>query len=286
MQQLSTALRNAVNAGNPQRVLLKFGNEELSNEDIVMSTGVSLNEEFNPEEELTIGTCPSSTLSFDLLNDNGQLADFEFGWFTAYLGARIDSGTPTEITRTFTEDGQTKTYAFSPIGTFYAEKPMILAKKIISIAAFDKMVLLEQDMPSSTTLGITYPTTLASIFTAICTYLSVTYTSATFLNYDLAVSQEPKEFRNAKIRDVIGWIAECACSIARFNRNGDLELAWFSVSGASYNESGYSEFSPAWYATESIDGLYVRDTDNNTETATGNSLLNNYLILDNPFLKG
>ena len=38
MQTLSTALQNAIDSGNPQRVLLVFGNDEFSNEDIVIDS--------------------------------------------------------------------------------------------------------------------------------------------------------------------------------------------------------------------------------------------------------
>lgn len=286
MQTISTALRNAINAGNPQRVLLVFDDTEFTNEDIVINNGLTLREEFNTDENLSIGSCPSSVISFELLNDEGQLADFEFGWFTAYLGARIDTGTPTEITRTYTEGGSSKTYAFSPLGVFYAEKPNVLIKKTISVTAYDQMLLLETDMPSAETLGITYPTTIADIYEAICTHLNITASSSQFLNYDLVVSAEPKELSKAKIREVIGWIAECACSIARFNRDGGLEFAWFVNPDVSYSEANYSDFVYSWYQTKAIDGLYCRDTDTSTDTIEGDDKTNNYLILDNPFLKG
>jgi len=286
MQTLSTALRNAIDAGNPQRVLLVFGDDEFSNEDIVITNGVTLNEEFITEENITIGQCPSSVISFDMLNDNGQLEDFDFGWFTAYLGARIDTGTPTEITREFTEDGEEKTYAFSPLGVFYAKKPSVLVKAVISVTAYDMMTMLDVAMPSSETLNITYPTTIADIYEAICIYLGITAASSNFLNYDLEVAEEPKEFANARIREVIGWIAECACSIARFNRDGELEFAWFNTPDVSFSESNYSSFTYAWYETKAVDGLYCRDTESGTDEVEGDDKTNNYLILDNPFLKG
>lgn len=284
MQALSTALRNAVDAGNPQRVLLVFGDDEFSNEDILISSGVELNEKFNSEEDLAIGLTPSSILSFTLLNDNGQLADFEFGWFTAYLGARIDSGTPTEITRTFTEHGRTVTYAFAPIGTFYAERPKIVVKKTIEVTAYDQMILFDEDMPSSASLGITYPTTVKVIFQKMCQHFSITPKATNFLNNDLVVSAEPEDFGMATMRQVLGWIAEVACGNARFTRDGKLEIAWFTTVNRTYNEGKYAEFTPAWYETAGINGMYYRNTNAGTETTNGTVKTNNYLIQDNPFL--
>ena len=285
MQEISTALRNAINAGNPQRVLLAFANSELSNEDISIGKGIELSEEFNGEEDLTIGACPSAVISFDLLNDENQLAEFEFGWFTAYLGARIDSGTPTETTRTFTENGVERTYAFAPLGVFYANKPKYLNQKIISITAYDQMELFEHDMPSAAVLSLTYPTTIGDILYAVCAYYGITCPSE-FLNSDLEVAEEPKEFANATIREVISWIAECACSIARFSRDGELELAWFTDTELTYGESDYTKFESAWYSTNAINGAYFRNTEDVSETSEGTGKSNNYLIMDNPFLRG
>lgn len=285
MYQISDALRLAIDQHKPQRVLLVFSDREFSNEDISMSQGIIVNEDFNSQEELTIGLCPSYTLRFTLLNDSAQLSGFEFGWFTAYLGARIDSGVPTEITRQFPEGGTEKTYAFAPLGTFYAEKPKVIAKKTINVTAYDQMILSEHDLPSSTDLGITYPTTIGTIYECICYAMGVTPVTLQFLNSDLEVAEEPEEFSQAKIRDVLSWIAECACSIARFNRDSQLEFAWFTDVETIYNESSYSKFSPAWYSTEAINGLYCRDTDKFTETSVGVNKTNNYLIMDNPFLR-
>lgn len=284
MQTLSTALRNAVDAGNPQRVLLVFTDQEFSNEDILISSGVELNEKFNSEEDLTIGLTPSNILTFTMLNDTGQLAEFEFGWFTAYLGARIDSGTPTEITRTFTEGGATVTYAFAPIGTFYADRPKIVVKKTIEVTAYDQMLLFDEDMPTSASLGITYPTTVGGIFQKMCDHFNITPKATNFLNNDLVVSSEPEDFGMATMRQVLGWIAECGCGNARFTRDGKLEIAWFNTTSKTYNERKYSEFSPAWYETEAINGLYYRNTSAGTETTNGTVKTNNYLLQDNPFL--
>lgn len=286
MQTISTALRNAIDAGNPQRVLLVFGNDEFSNEDILMTKGIELSEEFNSEQELTIGTTPSSILTFTMLNDSGQLANFNFGWFTAYLGARIDSGTPTEITRTFTENGETVTYAFSKLGIFYASKPDIVVKKTINVTAYDQMLRLEADMPSSTSLGISYPTTLGSFYDTLCYQIGIPYTASPFFNSTLEIAKEPPDLSMATIRQVIGWIAECACSIARFNRDGALEFAWFNTTSKTYDESGYKEFTPAWYETQAINGMYYRNTNESKQDTTGVTLTNNYLIQDNPFLNG
>lgn len=302
MYTVSQTLRTALNNGTPQRVLLEFVNASgtvtntFSNEDIVVSTGVELNEMFNSETDLTIGLCPSAEIRFDMLNDVGQLENFQFGKFRAWLGARIDSGTPASgaKTKVFVEgdmthrvdpNGTSRTYEFTPLGTFIADRPNVVKKKILSITANDQMQLFDVDMPDRTALNITYPITLSNLFKALCNKVGVTYKSDTFLNSTMSVPSEPEDFKDATMREVLGWIAEAAGSIARFDRDGKLEMAWFtSVSGANYDERNYTEFNPSWYETASIGGLHIRNSNSEAETVKGGST-NAYLIQDNPFLR-
>ena len=292
MYQLSQTLQTALSAGNRQRVLIEFTNKpdgtayspivQFSNEDILITNGVKLTAEFNSETDLTIGLCPSAEIQFDMLNDLGQLADFEFGTFKAYLGAKITSGTPAAGAKTKTfSDGL---YEFAPLGTFIAKRPDIVKKNIISVDANDLMTLFDEDMPEPNVLNMTYPTTLSAMAQAMCAYLGVTLKSNTWLNSTLAVTAEPDQFEAATMREVLGWIAEAGCSNARFDRDGLLEFVWFNPVNKSYDEHNYTEFTPTWYATAAIDGLHIRNADSTTEYVVGTGD-NAYMILDNPFLR-
>ncbi len=285
MYPVSTTLQAALAAGTPQRVLLEFTDITFSNEDIVIGTGIELNEVFSGETDIRAGLCPSSEIHFDLLNDHGQLNDFTFGTFKAWLGARIDTGTPAANAKTkvFMEDGVPRTYEFTPLGVFIADRPSVVRKKILSITANDRMTLFDVPMPAPEELGISYPTTLGELFRKMGDHLQVPYRTEAFMNGTLVIPEEPEAFCGATTRDVLSWIAEAACSIARFDRDGVLELAWFHATDRSYDEHGYTEFTPSWYETAAVDGLHVRNADSEAETVLG--LENNvYLIEDNPFL--
>lgn len=288
MYTVSQTLRTAIANGTPQRVLLEFtdANAAFSNEDIVVSTGVELNELFNSETDVAIGLCPSAEIRFDMLNDNGQLEDFPFGKFKAWLGARIETGTPPNTAKTVTYTGgeHSGLYEFTPLGVFIADRPSVVKKKILSITANDQMQLFDADMPSSQSAGITYPITLSNLFKKLCSHVGVQYKTATFLNSGIRVLSEPEAFDGATMREVLGWIAEAAGSIARFNRDGKLEMAWFNTSNTVYDEHNYTDFSPSWYETKAIDGLHVRNANSEAETVLGQNT-NNYLIQDNPFLR-
>ena len=97
MYPASNDFHNAVANGAHQIALLLFdhgnANEELAvftNDDINVSAGIEFNDYFNTEEDLTIGQALSNEISFNLFNDKGLLDDYEFGEFTATIGALTD----------------------------------------------------------------------------------------------------------------------------------------------------------------------------------------------------
>lgn len=282
----SATMAAALAAGNKQRFVAEFENGRFfSNEGISSNSGVKLSSDFVSETDLKIGLCPSASIQFSLINDDFSLDDFEFGKFTAWLGVRITNGTPAPGAHIgyFIENGAQCMYEMAQLGTFNADKPDAVRQKIINITANDQMTLFDVDMPSATDLGLTYPTTLSGLLDAMCTYLSVTPKTLTFTNSDLVVSKAPDAFKDATMREVLGWIAEAAGSIARFNREGLLELAWFSDAETVYDEHNYAELNATWYTVKTIDGLHIRSAEKSAEYTTGTDT-NPYLIQDNPFL--
>ncbi len=179
-------------------------------------------------------------------------------------------------------------YEFVPLGVFRADRPNNPGVHEIGLSCFDLMQDAELDMPSASELGVTYPTTIGRLFTALCNYIGATRGTKEFLNDDATISAEPSEFKDATIRTALGWIAEAACSNAKFNRDGELCLEWLKQTNQTYNESSYARFEPYWYKTKKINRLYVRNTNDNSETIERMSGSGNehYLIQDNPLLRG
>ncbi len=302
MVQVSNAFLAALQAGAPQRWAFIWADGTiLTNEDISVEDGVSYDETFCTETDLTVGLTPSSHMSFVLLNDKYQLQNFGFGRFTAKLGVRLsvtdDSSTPTDHptvtvngnTMTVSGNGKLETYELAPFGTFYADRPDIIRKTLITVDAYDNMMLFDRDMPSSTTLNITYPITAGNLLQAMCAYLTaqtgvtIGMSSYTFTNSTVTLSKAPKSFSTASMRDVLGQIAELACSIARFNREGVLSFVWLNRVTKSFDEHNYTEFEYTEYATTPVNKLSVRNGDQTQETVVGSGD-SPYMIQDNPFL--
>ena len=296
MQTISETLRTALDAGNPQRCLLVFeddsGNEteEFTNEDIVVTDGIKLTALYNSERELTIGLCPSAQIRFTMLNDNRQLSQFEFGTFRAYLGARIDTGTPLlgAVTRTYTEDRAARLYEFSPLGVFITERPDIVDKNVIEVSANDRMTLFDRELTTQERTALAAATTLSAFAVTLCQAFGVELVSTNFLNNDLAVSVSAATMNGRTGRDVLRWVAEAAGSVALFNRDGELEIRWFNPTEMEVDEHGYSELATSWYQTQTVDSLKVRnrgETAETTKTVTPNVANNPYVISGNPFLR-
>lgn len=91
MIRVSNDFVKAVYSMNPStRILFKFGDTILTNEDIDLSQGVKVMEPLNLQEELTIGACPSATLDTTIMNQHGLLSDFEFGECEVSLSVRTN----------------------------------------------------------------------------------------------------------------------------------------------------------------------------------------------------
>lgn len=93
MYNASEAFHTAVANGAHQIALLIFDDAVFTNDDINVSAGIEFNEYFNTEEDLSIGQALSNEISFSIFNDNGILNDYEFGDFTATIGAQIGNET-------------------------------------------------------------------------------------------------------------------------------------------------------------------------------------------------
>lgn len=89
MYTASAAFHQAIRQNAPQRALLIFADAFFTNEDINVERGIEFTDTFNEETDLSIGQALSNEITFTLFNDDGLLDGFDFGRFTATIGARI-----------------------------------------------------------------------------------------------------------------------------------------------------------------------------------------------------
>lgn len=178
-----------------------------------------------------------------------------------------------------------KTFEFVPLGVFNAERPNVPYVNEIRFTCYDLMQRFEKDMPSDADLNMSYPSTISNLFIKMCQYLNVSYGSTYFINGSATISARPEKFDSATMREVLQWIAEAACSVARFNRDGQLVMDWLRSTDQVIDESGYMEFNPYWYETKQIEKLDNRSSNGSYRTVVGSGN-ETYLIQDNPLLEG
>lgn len=183
------------------------------------------------------------------------------------------------------DSGTKYTYEFVPLGKFIAERPKAPDTIQISMTCNDFMTKFDEDMPSASSLGFSYPVTFKKLLEKICDKVDVDLATTSFINSGAKLNSKPKAFDNATMRDVIKWIAEAAGSNARFNRDGKLVLDWIHSSSVSMSANDYETFDPYWYQTKKVEKLNNRASDGSYEKTKGSGK-ETYLIQDNPLLKG
>ena len=97
MYNASSAFHEAVANGAHQIALLIFSDTVFTNDDINVTKGIEFSDYFNTDKNLSIGQALSNEISFSLFNDSGLLNNYEFGDFTATIGAQIGNELVTEI---------------------------------------------------------------------------------------------------------------------------------------------------------------------------------------------
>ena len=400
MINTSTELGLAIAYEYPQRVILKMCGTTLSNEDIAASSGLDFIDEVNADTELRIGNAISNTLSFTLLNQDGQFNTVDFSGLSidAFLGARattatetslyvggrtvalsngstvisgasqapylynngtpvsrnpptfpvyalvlidttltvigangeamrytltgsrlnyLDTYTPTAVElaqykryardrvafshetaktpttyKWFKINGrtvlQTDTYEFVSLGKFTADKPERQRERLIRVTASDRMRLFDKSSDGFYA-ALTYPATLGEIFTQLCAFVGVETETTTFINSSKSFAEAPMTIKDGTCRELLSWIAEAACSFARFNRDGKLELAWFGTTGKMFTPRQTFSLTPAEYAVKKIDKLQVSVSKNDIGVVIpedASAAINGYQIVDNPLLYG
>ena len=171
-------------------------------------------------------------------------------------------------------------YEYVPLGVFNIETPAKRRGQKVEISANDRMLLFDADA-TDWWASISFPITVAEILQKICARCHVPLaTTGSFINSDREFTSSPFSADALTYRDLLKWIAEGAASFARMNRNGYLELSWFT-SQDKHIETYFNDFDFAEYEVQKITGLQILNADNDLGTLIG-SKGNVYQIVDNP----
>lgn len=243
--------------------------------------GIKFTEYYNPDYNVTIGRAVSSQVEMTLMNTDGRLNNFAYGRCKIYLDVY---------------DSANSAWLPCPMGVYIIEQPTRRKSQIIHAFGYDQMRKLDEicdgwwaslDFSS----GITIKNLIDDI--AITFNGPVTAgTYATILNSSVTYTEPPFDCVETTYREVLAFIAEATGTVARFDRDGVLDLKWFNPAQISGNTVqidtdtvGNQCFAIdiAEYRARAIDSLKVKNADDDSTVSIGSGL-NKYTILDNLFL--
>jgi hypothetical protein len=224
------------------RIILN--NIVLTNKDI-KSIKYDLNT--NDGEKFTIGGVYGATVDITLLNFENELDNikFENKEFKIELKLSVDDlYTVKKINKTsIKEINKLKikhlTSLWIPQGIFYPTKINKNENETITIKLQDKTKYLEEEYECS----LTPPFTIKDLYKDVHNYFKINSNSSSFYNEDVIINEVPKGYTG---KEILGYIAECACGIYIINRSGRGEIRTFANEPVKKIEKGaYNKFVPA-----------------------------------------
>ena len=198
------------------------GDLDLTDADIVQGSLV-YNEASQAGDDFTVGGVVASDLRVELVNKPAY-AELEFvgATLTCQIGLLVD------------ED----TWEWVPLGVFNVDE-VGKTRSRVTIKAVDNLILFDKPYSLS---ELSYPATLAQIFTDLCNVCDVLPESVVFTNSTYVVATKPDS--DLTCRDVLGYVAELSGTFARATRAGKIELAWYSASGLALTGANRFNFVP------------------------------------------
>ena len=185
----------------------------------------------------------------------------------------------------FSPDGVGQ-WEYVPLGTFHIDTPTKRKVATISCEALDGMQKFNVDA-DDWWAGLTWPMTRGELLSSLCAFVGVTLGSDTFLGSGTSIASAPIAGNGLTGKDVLGWIAESACSYARMSRDGALELVWFTDRDVTLSQSQHFGDAPAEYTTPAITALHVMVMNSDLGVVVPDEPGDNeYQIMDNPLLYG
>lgn len=247
-----------------------------SNGRISFNQGVTFNEYFNPDKNIQIGTAVSSNVTMTLLNYDGALDGFSYGRCKIYLDVY---------------DDENSVWLPCPMGVYIIDLPVKRKTKLVNVIGYDQMQKLDAVCDSWWKgLGWSSGLTILQILNSMATHLGMSVSSSTasaMVNSGLSFTAAPFDCVEVTYREVLETIAEATGTVAKFNRDGEIQLRWFGMpsGGGSFGESSCFSLDVAEYNVSQIDALRLKFAEGDIGVTIGSGT-NEYVIQNNLFLNG
>lgn len=225
--------------------------------------GVKYTQNINPNTDFTVGCASSAEIVFDYDNRNNDVSQYvEDGVFNYYIQQANDTD-------------------WRLIGKFYIQSSEV-KKNLITIRAYDAMIKTEAYIDSFID-GLTFPLTITSLFTKLCSFLGVSCggIDTGLVNTTFKV-QDNFQAINITGRQVIQYIAEACAGYAVADTSGAICIKDYEFVNTELNNSNYVSYTKANYTVDRVEGLTIRTTQDDIGVSQGATEGNIYIIQNNP----
>lgn len=246
----------------------------------IAQNGVVFNELFNSDLNPQIGTTVSSQIELTFLNSDGMLDNFAFGRCKVYVDVY---------------DADSYAWLACPMGVYNIDIPTRRKVQLISAFGYDQMQLFDE-IADTWWNGLNWSKsgglTVLEILQSMCATLGISLsanTSTQIVNGSLAFTENPSTAVEITYREILERLAETAGAIARFDRDGALDLRWFSQASMTVDADTLGnnclEIEVAEYQVAAIDALQVKSSETDVGAVVGTGS-NAYNIINNPLMGG
>lgn len=245
--------------------------------------GITFNEFFNSDKNIQVGAAVSSQIGMTLLNTDGALDNFQYGRCKVYLDVY---------------DAANSSWLTCPMGVYIIDLPTKRKAQLVNATGYDQMQKLDEICDTWwSALNWSGGITLSQLLTSLATKIGVSVSSNTasaIVNGSVSFTEEPFQCIEVTYREVLEYIAEATGTVARFDRNGALDLRWFAAAQISGNNVTVNTdtvgnqclaISVAEYSVAAVDLLKVKLYTDDIGTTVGTGT-NQYTIVNNLFLDG
>lgn len=187
-------------------LILEDGTELSSGADAQCAiTSISLTESVNDSEVLSIGSAVASVLKVSAITPGGAFS--------------VEAGREATLLHE-NEEGERR-----QVGIFILEKPERNTANSFTVTAYDRIVLLDQDVTQYLNSLDNWPYSLRSLAEGVCAYCGVQISVEDLPNGEYLVEKFSGE--GVTGRQLIQWIGQAACRFCRANAQGVLEFGWY-----------------------------------------------------------
>ena len=271
------------NAVQTNGTLLKWAAGDTDSNGRIGQNGVVFNELFNPDKNIQIGRAVSSQIGMTLLNTDGALDNFSYGRCKVYLDVY---------------DSANSAWLACPMGVYIIELPTKRKVQLINAVGFDQMTKLDA-ICDTWWNGLNWSggVTLLQIVNGIASQVGVSVSSSTasnIVNNTLTYTSAPFDCVEVTYRELLEFVAEATGTVARFDRNGALDLRWLKTPTISGNPVTINTdtvgnqclaLDVGEYTVAQINRLRIKLAEGDTGATVGTGT-NEYVIQNNLFLNG